>query len=86
MQGPHEPLRDVREGGGIGQEPKGKKEESQEFSSAVSNTAVFQQSGLFESEVLVTVNSSEPWKWLGGGKQDMGTSRFGRLGNRRSVN
>ena len=66
MQGPYELLRDVSFGGGIGQEPEGKKEESQEFSSVVSNTAVFQQSGLFESELLVTVNSSEPWKWLGG--------------------
>ncbi len=66
MRGPYELLRDVREGGGIGQEPEGKREESQEFSSVVSNTAVFQQSGLFESELLVTVNSSEPWMWLGG--------------------
>jgi hypothetical protein len=66
MQGHYELQRDVREGGGIGQEPEGKNEESQEFSSVVSNTAIFQQSGLFESELLVTVDASEPWKWLGG--------------------
>ena len=66
MRGPNELPRDVREGGGIGQTPEGKKEQSQEFSSPVSNIAVIQQSGLFESELLVTVNPSEPWKWLVG--------------------